>query len=89
MTILEGLDPCDPQARFFPLTWKETYFRLNFNADVKGYICPICQNVFRGPRGFKLLKADHIYPYSKGGLTTWENLQLLCLSCNATKSNKV
>ncbi|WP_363268551.1 HNH endonuclease [Okeania sp. SIO2B3] len=37
----------------------------------------------------KELKADHIYPFSKGGLTTWDNLQLLCISCNSKKSNKL
>ena len=29
-----------------------------------------------------LIKADHIKPWSKGGETTLENLQVLCSVCN-------
>ncbi|MGW4369796.1 HNH endonuclease [Nocardia takedensis] len=36
-----------------------------------------------------LLEVDHIQPVSKGGLTTYDNLQTLCWRCNRTKSNKV
>ena len=32
---------------------------------------------------------DHIIPFSKGGATTVENLQLLCQKCNLQKSNKI
>jgi hypothetical protein len=31
------------------------------------------------------LEYDHIYPYSKGGQNTFDNLQLLCRRCNASK----
>ena len=34
------------------------------------------------------LHIDHIIPVSKGGLTTVENSQLLCRTCNITKGNK-
>ena len=34
------------------------------------------------------LEVDHIKPASKGGKTIYENLQILCKKCNATKSNK-
>lgn len=34
------------------------------------------------------LEIDHIQPISKGGKTIYENLQVLCKKCNATKSNK-
>ena len=33
------------------------------------------------------LEVDHIYPISKGGKTTFNNLQTLCHRCNTQKSN--
>lgn len=35
------------------------------------------------------LEIDHIFPISKGGKTTFDNLQTLCRSCNLKKSNTV
>jgi hypothetical protein len=35
------------------------------------------------------LQLDHIIPFSKGGATTLENLQLLCQPCNLKKSNHI
>ena len=34
------------------------------------------------------LTIDHIVPRSQGGLTTWENCVLACVSCNARKANR-
>lgn len=34
------------------------------------------------------LSIDHIIPESKGGLTTEENLNTLCRSCNSKKENR-
>lgn len=39
--------------------------------------------------GYKDLRADHIVPESKGGETTFENLQTLCQSCNSRKGTRL
>jgi len=36
-----------------------------------------------------LLEIDHKIPLSKGGMTTFENLQTLCWKCNRTKGAKI
>lgn len=35
------------------------------------------------------LTCDHIFPESKGGETTFDNLQTMCKSCNSKKGTKV
>lgn len=35
------------------------------------------------------LEFDHIIPISKGGATSYRNIQLLCKKCNLDKSNKI
>lgn len=35
------------------------------------------------------LTIDHIYPISKGGKNELSNVQILCLTCNLQKSNKI
>ena len=47
-------------------------------------ICPICGKKF----DITDMEADHITPWSLGGKTNPDNLQMICKSCNRTKSNK-
>lgn len=37
---------------------------------------------------FEEMEGDHIIPWSKGGHTTDDNLQMLCKECNSAKSDK-
>ena len=46
-------------------------------------VCPYCE----GDLG-EVPHADHIYPVSKGGLSTKENMVYICQSCNSSKSDK-
>lgn len=47
-------------------------------------ICPLCGQHYE----FTEMQGDHIVPWSRGGKTVYENLQMLCRLCNNTKSNK-
>lgn len=47
-------------------------------------LCAKCKEKF----DFEDMEGDHIIPWSQGGKTTEENLQMLCKSCNGRKSNK-
>ncbi len=46
-------------------------------------ICAKCKKHFE----LEGMEADHITPWSKGGTTTADNCQMLCVSCNRTKSD--
>lgn len=83
------LESCDPKQRCFPDTWKTEYWRLFGDPLGKGYECPLCHNYFKGVIGFKQLSGDHIYPYKQGGLTVWDNFQLICKPCNLKKSDAI
>ena len=47
-------------------------------------ICPVCGQHFE----YEEMEGDHIVPWSKGGKTVPENLQMLCRRDNALKSDK-
>lgn len=49
-----------------------------------GGVCNHCNNKFE----IKEMEADHIKPWSKGGKTNADNLQMLCIDCNRTKGGK-
>ncbi len=82
----QNLERIDPRDRTFPPSWRDAAIRALYDNGVK---CSLCKHVFFGHNQLKMLHADHIIPWSLGGLTTWENLQILCRSCNLTKSNNV
>ena len=76
----------NPNQRFFPPTWKTAYWRLFGGLSNEGYQCPMCGKRFKGSKGFLRLQADHKKAFVVGGLSVWENMQLLCDICNSHKS---
>lgn len=53
--------------------------------DKKGnYTCAVCNKKAKNRVYFQI---DHIVPMNKGGKTKIENLQVLCRTCNGTKSD--
>ena len=48
-------------------------------------ICPICHKHYE----FGEMAGDHIVPWSEGGRTEPDNLQMLCKHDNEVKSNKL
>lgn len=46
-------------------------------------VCAKCRKTFTEEQ----MEADHITPWSQGGKTTLENCQMLCKTCNRTKSD--
>ena len=61
---------------FTPKQKREAYERQNG-------ICAKCGKQFN----LEEMEADHITPWSEGGKTIAENCQMLCKTCNRTKSN--
>lgn len=47
-------------------------------------VCKKCNKHFE----FSDMEADHITPWSKGGMTNVDNCYMLCVGCNRKKSNK-
>lgn len=55
----------------------------------QGHKCPLCvANGINTEYAFEDMEGDHIIPWSKGGHTTDDNLQMLCKKCNAAKADK-
>jgi hypothetical protein len=51
-----------------------------------GAKCRLCGST---PHDGAVLQVDHVHPWSKGGETTIQNLQILCLKCNGGKRDLV
>ena len=47
------------------------------------WTCPYCNN----SSDVNVAEADHIQPVNKGGLTTLQNMVLICKKCNSKKTN--
>lgn len=63
--------------RQFKRSDKERKFRE------QGGVCPVCGGKFT----LKEMEADHVIPYTDGGLTVYDNLQMLCVDCNRRKGS--
>jgi 5-methylcytosine-specific restriction endonuclease McrA len=79
-----NLEAVDPRARSFPPSWRDAAIRLLYDHEQNG-VCLGCNQLFRGRQNLNRLQADHILAWSRGGLTTWDNLQILCRACNLAK----
>lgn len=67
-------------------TKREPSNRLKVQVLIRdGNRCRICGAECSG--GLHNIHFDHIIPWSKGGETTLDNLQVLCSSCNEAKGN--
>lgn len=57
--------------------------------EAQKHQCPMCvKNGVLDEYDIGDMQADHITPWSKGGRTTDDNLQMLCRKCNSSKSDK-
>lgn len=68
----------------YGIALKERVFDRARNQDGH-YVCAGCKAVFKTR---ERLQVDHIKPMSKGGLTTEDNLQILCRTCNMRKGDR-
>lgn len=76
-TIKEIIEILEHPRRF---TDKQKEFKLKEQHDK----CATCSSYV----SFGECEADHIIPYSKGGNTSDNNLQVLCKNCNRKKGNR-
>lgn len=75
--------PHDPRAPRQPAYQKDKIPRKLWKRVMErdGYRCVTCDSHID-------LCCDHVVPESKGGPTTFENLQAMCRPCNSRKGNR-
>lgn len=83
----EHLSDVEPRARLFPNDWKDEAIFILYNHADSGVACSHCRRLFSGRSELRKLQGDHIVSWSRGGLTVWGNMQLLCSECNRQKGN--
>ena len=57
--------------------------------SVEDFISEINEIIIVDSSSNENLEFDHIIPLSKGGANTYRNIQLLCESCNRSKSDNI
>lgn len=83
-----SLTEIEPELRMFPASWRDQAIFEELREV--GYVtCSGCLAKFLRRAELRTLEADHIHPFSKGGMSTWENLQLLCRACNRSKRDRL
>ena len=90
--ILENKDELKNPKEVFRAVLSEDMKYLNPRAfsdkdkkwayEKQNHQCPYCKREFE----YKDMAGDHIKPWSKGGKTDRDNLQMLCTECNIKKS---
>lgn len=85
----EALDELIEEGKVFNVITAKNGKRMTIPSDVANAVwnrdggrCCMC-----GAK--EELEFDHIIPLSKGGATSFRNLQLLCKTCNIRKSDKI
>ena len=79
------VETADARARTFPASWRDAAIRILYDRAAGGVRCQACGGLHKRPAELRRLQGDHIQPWSRGGATTWPNLQLLCPACNLRK----
>lgn len=71
--------------REFSDSIKLEVIKNNLKANNGSICCEICKNKLNS---IDECHFDHIYPFAKGGKSTFENCQILCSECNLRKNDK-
>ena len=71
--------------RDFSDSVKLEVIKMNLEKNSGKICCEVCGDALSS---IKECHFDHIYPYAKGGKSTFENCQLLCAECNLKKNDK-